>query len=88
MAKKVKRKTLNGKAKRGGPSRGLVYLTTRALKRAIAKGTKNERSEALSLLGYTVIEKEGWVVKEFADGHIERISKIAKVKRRSRLVLD
>ena len=89
MAKKIKtRARKKAGVKKSGPSKNVVYLTVRALKRAVAKGTKNKKAEAIELLGYTVIEKDGWVVKEFADGHTEAISKLNKVKRAAVLVLD
>ena len=72
MTKKAKKAAV----KKTGPSKGLVYLTTQALQRAVSAGTKNEKTEAFELLGYTVKEKNGWVVKEYEDGTIERIVEI------------
>ena len=84
MAKKVKSK----KATKSEPKGGLVYLTTRILERAVAKGTKSKKADAIRIKGYTVVEKDGWVVKEYAGGRIERVSKIKKVKRPRTLALD
>jgi len=83
MAKKLKKK----RVKKIGPSKGLVYFSTRVLKRAVAKGTKSVASKAMALVGYTVKELDGWVVKEYKDGSIEKISKIEKASP-NKLVLD
>lgn len=58
-----------------------AYLTKRTLVRAINKGSKALKQNAIEVMGYTVVEKDGWVVKEHADGHLEKISKIEPVKR-------
>lgn len=84
MAKIVKTK----KATKSDSKEGLVYLTTRILERAVAKGTKSKKADAIRIKGYTVVEKNGWVVKEYADGRIEQVSKIKKAKRSQTLVLD
>lgn len=69
-------------------SKGIVYLTARALERAVIKGTKNEKADAIRLMGYTVVEKNGWVVREFADGNFERISEIVKADSSAHFFLD
>ena len=57
-----------------------AYLTTRALERALSKATRNLTEEAMELMGYIVITEDGWVVKKFKDGSVEKIEKIKKVK--------
>ena len=84
MPKKEKKRS----AKKAGPTKGTVYLTTRALQRAVTKGTKNLESEAMDLMGYVVKQKNDWVVKVYADGRVEKISEIKKAKRPKRFVLD
>ena len=84
MAKSVKKKS----AKKQGPKKGVTYFSTRSLERAVKKGTKNKARGAKSLIGYTVKELNGWVVKEHKSGVIEKISRLPKTKRPSRLVLD
>ena len=74
MSKTVKKKVL----KKTGPSKGILYFSTRLLERAVSKGTKDEAQIAIDTVGYTVIEDNGWVVKKFADGTYEKISKIEK----------
>lgn len=62
-------------------------LTTQVLERAVKKGTRHIADEAKELVGYTVKEKDGWVVKEYKDGKITRISKVSRTKS-SKLILD
>jgi len=74
MPKIVKKKAI----KKAGPSRGIAYFSKQSLERAVSKGTKEESQIAIDVVGYTVKELEGWVVKEFEDGTIEKISEIEK----------
>lgn len=74
MPKTVKKKAV----KKTGPSKGVAYFSVRSLERAVSKGTKDESQIAIDVIGYTVKELNGWVVKEFVDGAIEKISKIEK----------
>ena len=83
MARKKKTVTVKKKSKNAK-----VSITIKILERAVKVGTRNLAEEAISLLGYTVTEKEGWVVKEYSDGRIERVSRIHQSKRSSTLVLD
>ncbi len=85
MEKKAKKRKLGKKV---GPKKGIAYLTKRALIRAVTKGTKNEELDAMNLLGYTVKEEDGWVVKLYASGEKERISKIVVSKSSAEVVLD
>jgi hypothetical protein len=85
MAKKAKPKKAS---KKSGPKKGIAYLTKRALTRAITKGTKNEESEAIDLIGYIIKEDNGWVIKQYASGKKERISRISGSNSTSQLVLD
>jgi hypothetical protein len=84
MPKKEKKRS----AKKAGPTKGTVYLTTRALQRAVTKGTKNLESEAMALMGYVVKQKDNWVVKVYADGREEKISKIKQTKLPKKFVFD
>ena len=69
MAEKEKKKS----AKKQGPKKGLAYFSTRVLKRAVAKGTKDKALVAKKIMGYTVKQEGEWVVKEYADGRIVKI---------------
>ena len=55
---------------------GFAYLTKRnTITKAKAAGKEAAR-KAMDLMGYVVTTHNGWVVKQFADGSIDRISKI------------
>lgn len=49
---------------------------------------KSLREIAIETVGYTTIALDGWVVRDYGDGRIERISKIEKAKRPKKLKLD
>ncbi len=42
----------------------------------IIKSGKQASQDAMKIMGYTVIAKDGYVVKKFADGTIKKIKKI------------
>ncbi len=64
------------------------YLTKRLLVSAAKRGIRKAAEETMQIMGYNVIAKEGWVVKIFADGSIEKISPIKLVKTPNKLKLD
>lgn len=64
------------------------YLTKRILISAAKRGFKEAAEEAMQLMGYTVIAKSGWVVKKYADGKIEKISKIEQINSGNAISLD
>ena len=50
------------------------YLTKRILISAARRGFKKAAEEAMAIMGYVVIAKDGWVVKKYADGTIEKMT--------------
>jgi hypothetical protein len=52
------------------------YLTKRIVVRAARRGIKEASKETMNAMGYNVIAKDGWVVKKFQDGSIEKINPI------------
>ncbi len=56
------------------------YLTKRILISATKKGFKQAAKEAMELMGYVVVAMDGWVVKKYADGRIEKISEIEQIE--------
>lgn len=64
------------------------YLTKRMLVNAAAKGFKKASEEAMQLMGYIVIAQDGWVVKKYADGKIEKLSLIEQVSHPNVIALD
>ena len=64
------------------------YLTKRLLKRGSKKAFKLASKEAMEANGYVVIVVDGWVVKEFADGKIEKLEKLDTELTDQELILD
>ena len=48
------------------------------LSRIVGEATARAAEEAMEIMGYNVIALNGWVVKIFPDGSIEKISEIPK----------
>ncbi len=76
------------KAKKKSAKLPSVYLTKRRLASAARAGVRKAAKETMKLMGYTVIAHEGWVVKKYQDGHIEKISSLETVKSNGNLSLD
>ena len=55
---------------------GEAYLTKRVLERAIKKGTKGIADKVMASREYIVTARDGWVVKVYADGRVEKLEKI------------
>jgi len=53
-----------------------AYLTKRILISAAKRGVVIAAKETMDIMGYTVIAKDGWVIKKYADGTIEKIAPI------------
>ena len=47
---------------------------------AAGKATKEASERFLETMGFMIIKKDGWFVKEFKDGTIEKISEIKNVE--------
>ena len=54
------------------------YLTTRLLTRLTTRAFREASMEAMKVMGYVVIERDGWIVKKFEDGHIEKMHELEK----------
>jgi hypothetical protein len=95
MAKKAAKKMSKSKtrkrkkvAKKAGPKKGTTYFSAQSLERAVKKGAKSLRRDAVKSAGYTVVQKGNWVVREFADGRSVRVSRIQTTHRSGNLALD
>jgi len=64
------------------------YLTKRLLVSAAKRGIREAAEETMQVMGYNVIAKDGWLVKIFADGTIEKIYAIKSVKTPNGIKLD
>jgi hypothetical protein len=51
-------------------------LTKEILKQAASVGFSKAAAKTMKVMGYNVIVKDGWLVKKFADGRIQKISKL------------
>jgi len=76
------------KANKKSAKRPSVYLTKRRLASAARAGIRKAAKETMKVMGYTVIAHEGWVVRKYEDGHIEKISRIEIVNSNGNLALD
>lgn len=54
------------------------YLTKRLLVSAAKRGIREAADETMRIMGHIVIAKDGWIVKKYANGEIEKIEKIEK----------
>jgi len=57
----------------------LEDLPIEELSRIVGEATARAADEFMEIMGYNVIALNGWVVKIFPDGSIEKISEIKKV---------
>lgn len=61
------------------------YLTKRILITAANAGIRRAAIETMDIMGYTIIANNSWVVKKYADGRIEKISKINIPKKAAKI---
>jgi len=55
-------------------------ILTKSLLESIArKGVQEAETKTIKIMGFNVIAREGWIVKEFPDNRIERISPIPQL---------
>lgn len=52
------------------------YITTKLIAKKAQQAFRTAAVQAMKDHGYVMVAKDGWVVKEFADGTIEKIEKI------------
>ena len=76
------------KAKKKSAKRPPAYLTKRILTSAARAGVRNAAVETMKVMGYIVIAHEGWVVRKYQDGHIEKISPLETANTNGSLTLD
>ncbi|KQS30759.1 hypothetical protein [Dyadobacter sp. Leaf189] len=68
---KAKEKSASGRASRSNP-----YLTKRLLISRAQSAGRAAAKEAMQIMGYVVTVTDGWVVKRFADGSVEKIKEL------------
>jgi hypothetical protein len=55
----------------------LKYISTRLISRKSKRAFRDGARRAMTANGYVVIVYDGWVVKKFSDGKIEKIEKLS-----------
>lgn len=69
-------------------SRPRVYLTKRRVASAAKRGIRRAARRAMVVMGYIVVVQDGWVVKKFPDGTIEKIEPLASQNETTAVNLD
>ena len=64
------------------------YLTKRRTASAARRAFRKAAAKTMQVMGYTLVVYKGWLVKKYADGHIEKIEPIASPKETSHINLD
>lgn len=65
-----------------------TYLTKRRLASAARSGIRIAAANTMEAMGYIVVAHEGWVVKKYADGNIEKIARLENQEENARISLD
>lgn len=53
--------------------RGYAYLTTARFVSEARKAGKKAAAQSMEAMGYIMVSQDGWVVKQFKDGTIEKV---------------
>ncbi|MGV3529820.1 MAG: hypothetical protein ACO1OO_13050 [Flavisolibacter sp.] len=64
------------------------YLTKRILAKATKAAVKKAAKKTMKVMGYSVVAQNGWIIRKYADGKIERISRIAQPNARGKIAVD
>lgn len=65
-----------------------VYITKRILLRTSKKAIMHASKKAIRIAGYVVKVENGWVVREYKDGSIQRILKLSPKVKLQEILLD
>lgn len=74
------------KAAKKRTSKTGAYLTKRIVASAAKNGAQKAARRAMNIMGHVVVAHDGWVVKQFADGSIQRLEAIPNSN--TQVVLD
>ncbi len=64
------------------------YITKRLVVKKSNGEFKRAASKAIQDNGYVIVAKDGWIVKEYLDGNIERIRRIDTNDVNQEIILD
>ncbi len=67
---------------------GKAYLTKRVVERATRKGMKIAAHRTMEAIGYIVVARDGWLMKEFPDRSIQKIRQLDSSVNTGPLLLD
>jgi len=70
------------------PAAKKAYLTKRILVSASTRAVKKAAAETLKIKGYLLVAENDWLVKKYADGREEKISRLEKAHWPAKLNLD
>jgi hypothetical protein len=65
-----------------------AYLTKRRTESAARRGLREAAENTMQIMGYAIEAHDGWVVRKFPDGTIEKIKPIATRKKIVKIILD
>jgi hypothetical protein len=65
-----------------------TYLTKRRLASAARAGIRIAAAKTMKVMGYTVVAQDGWVVKKYPDGSVEKIKQLVSQKKNVKFILD
>ncbi|MBT3383913.1 MAG: hypothetical protein HN778_21085 [Prolixibacteraceae bacterium] len=65
-----------------------AYLTKRTLVRKSKKAIQEASEKAMETIGYIIVARDGWIVKEYQDGTIEQIEELETANGNQELILD
>ncbi len=65
-----------------------AYLTKRALINKSEKAIQKASEKAMKTVGYIIVARDGWIVKENQDGSVERVKKLETANGNQELILD
>ena len=65
-----------------------AYLTKRTLVQKSERAIQEASEKAMETIGYIIVARDGWIVKEYQDGTIERIKELETVDGNQELNLD
>jgi len=66
----------------------LKYISTRMVSRKSKSAFQEGAKNAMNVNGYVVVAHEGWVVKKYSDGRIERMQELDNNDQNLELILD
>jgi len=75
MARRIRQ--VNNRDKRTKTVPQKTYLTTRRLTTAARTAGRKAAAQAMITMGFVVIADNGWVIRKYSDGRIEKLEPLA-----------